>query len=621
MSKNSLYQLKDTRNHVSRNGFDLGNKNSYTAKVGEILPVYWKNVLPGDKFKCSVQHFTRTQAVQTAAFTRFKEEFSWFFVPYRLMWRYFPNAINRLGSQVNSASSLYQSSDVADNLPTFSLSSLCAPKDSIISSMAADGSNLVNVVGLEIANTTAKLISYLGYCYIPDTYVNNLKNPPSSGQQTKTPPYKQDIYVSPFPLLAYQKIYMDYFRNTQWEKNNPSAFNVDYIGDVNNANSAYDLFAKGVPSLNTATRGFYTHGMFTLRYNNWRKDMLQGILPSSQYGDVTLVTTDSGAARLDGTTLIPGSSTSVKVENKDVYTKNLTGNSATSIADVDGNIFNSHRTLDVPIPSRTASVNMTAKLSTTFNVLQLRKAQALQKLKEITQAHDLTIKEQMMAHWNVNVPDVLSQECIYLGSCSNNIDINEVVNQNLFGADDNGKATIAGKGTGSDSSFCCDFESKEHGIIMCVYTCTPLLDYENIGTDMQLVQKNIYDFPTPEFDRLGLDVLPAYALQNTNATKVQWSGSLGYTSRYIDYKTSFDKVNGGFLVGDLTTWVAPVSRDYLNKFFDGPLDYRYFKVAPSILNPIFGFAADSTVDSDQLLINANFDVKVVRNLDFSGMPY
>lgn len=621
MSKNSLYQLKDTRNHVSRNGFDLGNKNSYTAKVGEILPVYWKNVLPGDKFKCSVQHFTRTQAVQTAAFTRFKEEFSWFFVPYRLMWRYFPNAINRLGSQVNSASSLYQSSDVADNLPTFSLSSLCAPKDSIISSMAADGSNLVNVVGLEIPNTTAKLISYLGYCYIPDTYVNNLKNPPSTGQQTKTPPYKQDIYVSPFPLLAYQKIYMDYFRNTQWENNNPSAFNVDYIGDINNANSAYDLFAKGVPSLTTATRGFYTNGMFTLRYNNWRKDMLQGILPSSQYGDVTLVTTSSGDARLSGTTYIPSTSTSVRVSGNEVYTKNQTETTASMIADANGNRFNSGIPLNVPIPNRTASVDMTAKLSTTFNVLQLRKAQALQKLKEITQAHDLTIKEQMMAHWNVNVPDVLSQECIYLGSCSNNIDINEVVNQNLFGADDNGKATIAGKGTGSDSSFCCDFESKEHGIIMCVYTCTPLLDYENIGTDMQLVQKNIHDFPTPEFDRLGLDVLPAYALQNTNDTKVQWSGSLGYTSRYIDYKTSFDKVNGGFLVGDLTTWVAPVSRDYLNKFFDGPLDYRYFKVAPSILNPIFGFAADSTVDSDQLLINANFDVKVVRNLDFSGMPY
>ena len=99
MSKNSLFQLKDTRNHVSRNGFDMSSKNAFTAKVGELLPVYWKQVLPGDKIKGSIQHFTRTQAVQTAAFTRIRENFSWYFVPYRLMWRFFPNVINSLQGQ------------------------------------------------------------------------------------------------------------------------------------------------------------------------------------------------------------------------------------------------------------------------------------------------------------------------------------------------------------------------------------------------------------------------------------------------------------------------------------------------------------------------------------------
>lgn len=624
MSKNSLFTLKNTRNHVSRNGFDLSNKNSFTAKAGELLPVYFKNVLPGDKFKCSVQHFTRTQAVQTAAFTRFKEEFSWYFVPYRLMWRYFPSVINRLGNQTNSASGLQQSPNVGTDVPYFTLSSLCSPTntESILGQMCSShGVGLKNVVGFQFGNTTAKLLSYLGYCFIPDTYVDDLKKTPSQGGHTLTPPYQEDMKVSPFPLLAYQKIYMDYYRNTQWENNNPSAFNVDYVGDPSNSMQDPFLFSKGVPTAQTATDGFYTNGMFTLRYNNWRKDMLQGILPSSQYGDVSIVTTNSGDAKLDGSTTIPGTSTTVKVGNDVVYTKNATETTASMIADVNGNRFDSSQPLGVKLSSRTAPVSMTAKLQTTFDVLQLRKAQALQKLKEITQAHDLTIKEQMYAHWNVDVPDVMSQECIYLGSCTNNIDINEVVNQNLFGADDNGKATIAGKGVGSDSSFCCDFNAKEHGIIMCLYTCTPLLDYENIGTDMQLVQSDISDFPTPEFDRLGLDVLPFYALQNSTATRVHWSGSLGYTSRYIDYKTSFDKVNGGFLVGDLTTWVAPVSRGYLDKFQSGPLDYRYFKVAPSILNPIFGFEADSAVTSDQLLVNANFDVKVVRNLDFSGMPY
>ena len=73
--------------------------------------------------------------------------------------------------------------------------------------------------------------------------------------------------------------------------------------------------------------------------------------------------------------------------------------------------------------------------------------------------------------------------------------------------------------------------------------------------------------------------------------------------------------------GELQSWVAPISREYLNKFTIAGLDYRYFKVDPAILNPIFGVAADATIDSDNLLINSNFDVKFVRNLDFSGMPY
>ena len=173
------------------------------------------------------------------------------------------------------------------------------------------------------------------------------------------------------------------------------------------------LFSKGVPTAQTATDGFYLNGMFTLRYNNWRKDMLQGILPSTQYGDVSIVTTNSGDAKLDGTASIPGSGATVKVGNDDVYTKNVTETTASMIADQNGNRFASSQPLGVKISSRTASVSMTAKLQTTFDVLQLRKAQALQKLKEITQAHDLTIKEQMYAHWNVDVPDVMSQECIY----------------------------------------------------------------------------------------------------------------------------------------------------------------------------------------------------------------
>jgi hypothetical protein len=44
-------------------------------------------------------------------------------------------------------------------------------------------------------------------------------------------------------------------------------------------------------------------------------------------------------------------------------------------------------------------------------------------------------------------------------------------------------------------------------------------------------------------------------------------------------------------------------------------------VNPSILDSIFQVNADSKWDTDPFLINCAFDIKVVRNLDYSGMPY
>ena len=54
----------------------------------------------------------------------------------------------------------------------------------------------------------------------------------------------------------------------------------------------------------------------------------------------------------------------------------------------------------------------------------------------------------------------------------------------------------------------------------------------------------------------------------------------------------------------------------------GPLlTYSWFKVNPSVLNPIFGVSVDGTWNTDQLLCNCQFDVKVARNLSYDGMPY
>ena len=53
----SIMDLKGIKNNPKRNGFDLSERVAFTAKVGELLPIVTKEVLPGDKFKIKIKVF------------------------------------------------------------------------------------------------------------------------------------------------------------------------------------------------------------------------------------------------------------------------------------------------------------------------------------------------------------------------------------------------------------------------------------------------------------------------------------------------------------------------------------------------------------------------------------
>ena len=68
------------KNHVHRNGFDLSFKNCFTAKAGELLPIMCKEVIPGDKFDIDLSSLSRSMPVDSAAYTRLREYFDFYFV-------------------------------------------------------------------------------------------------------------------------------------------------------------------------------------------------------------------------------------------------------------------------------------------------------------------------------------------------------------------------------------------------------------------------------------------------------------------------------------------------------------------------------------------------------------
>ena len=229
----------------------------------------------------------------------------------------------------------------------------------------------------------------------------------------------------------------------------------------------------------------------------------------------------------------------------------------------------------------------------------------------------------------MKLSEALSDHCRYIGGTSSGITISEVLNTNLDSA--TAAADIKGKGVGG--SFGSEtFETNEHGILMCIYHAVPVLDYLRSGQDLQLLNTLATDLPIPEFDHIGMEALPIEALFNEQSTEatalINNIPVLGYSPRYIAYKTSVDWISGAFET-TLDSWVAPLTvQEQITKLLFNPdsgsiysMNYGFFKVTPRVLDPIFVQECTDTWDSDQFLVNASFNVKPVQNLDYNGMPY
>ena len=609
--------MSNLQNHPHRSGFDIGRKNAFTAKVGELLPVYWDISMPGDKYKFNVEYFTRTQPVETSAYTRLREYFDFYAVPLRLLWKSAPSVLTQM-QDINQiqALSLTQNLSLGTYLPSLPLDQLGISLAYLNgNSWTPQSSGFNNLFGFSRSDLAFKLLSYLGYG-------NFIRTTPSSGRWWSTSlkydassnysqVYIQNNYVNLFPLLAYQKIYQDFFRWSQWENANPSSYNVDYFSGVS---------PSLVPTLPSWDSDYWkSDTMFDLKYCNWNKDMLMGVLPNSQFGDVAVINLE-----LPGGDLKAGFRTTDGKFISAVNNAPLTTDSSSAGLSAPGVKSGSTVALKSPLISDLSA------LQSQFTVLALRQAEALQRWKEISQSGDSDYREQIRKHFGVNLPQALSNMCTYIGGISRNLDISEVVNNNLAAEGDT--AVIAGKGVGAgNGSF--TYTTDEHCVVMCIYHAVPLLDYSITGQDGQLLVTDAESLPIPEFDNIGMEVLPMTQIFNSPKASIVNLFNAGYNPRYFNWKTKLDVINGAFTT-TLKSWVSPVTESLLSGWFgfgynEGDvnennkvvLNYKFFKVNPSVLDPIFGVAANSTWDTDQLLVNSYIGCYVARNLSRDGVPY
>lgn len=584
-----------------RSGFDMSEKKMFTAKVGELLPVMWQYGIPGDVFEISEDWFTRTRPVNTSAYTRIREYYDFYAVPLRLLNRNLPTAFAQMTDYAVSAQSGSENAGLLDDVPFVSQKVI---EDTIKQMLITD----LDAGGFPTRATSQKLLNYLNYGAIDSAVSETSMTSWYTSNPAAFKSRKTNLNLSVLPLCAYQKIYFDFFSNSQWEKHLAYAYNTDYI---NHKDMSFE--------------GKLPADMVRLRYANYNKDYFMGVLPNSQYGDIALV--GSGGSNGVYPILYSATKDSDQRVSRDIALGTVTSDSikANTWSGAAGlQIWNKGDEPATVIPRSTLYAYNSKAAAESINFLSIRAAEYLQRWKEVVQFSSKDYNDQMKAQFGVRGDDSMGNHAHYIGGFDGNIDISEVVNTNLD--TEGSQASIAGKGVGSGRSRKIRYTvGAEHCIIMCIYHAVPLVDYNIDGADAQLQRVAITDFPQPAFDSLGLESVPLTSLTSSAVTLNDKDISdffVGYSLRYPDFKTRIDRVAGAFQT-TLKNWVAPIT--WLNILTaqrgQGAFNYLSFKVRPSQLDPIFDVQANEKVDTDQLLCNAQFNIKVARNLSRDGLPY
>lgn len=544
MANNSIFARNAHRANLQRNAFDLSFTSKFTASVGMLLPCFCKEVNPNEHFRINPEMFLRTVPLNSAAYVRLKQYCEFYFVPTRLLWRSFPQFIAGTSNQFSAAIS---DGSKFSSVPTWDFNTL-------LKLLTTSGTD---TCGYPFKYGAVRLLDLLGYGV-------NVSNVDSLISANNTKPF--NFKVSPFRMLAYQKIYSDYYRNPLYESVDVENFNVD------NSN----------PSTSVASQ---TASMMYLRYRDWKKDYFNAVSPAFQSSDFM-------SASFSPVSFGVSASSGEPYTNTDISSK-LGG--------------------------------MYIKSADNFTVANLRSAYALDKLYRLMlSAKDGSYSEQMKVRFGVDAPDD-DWKSKFIGAIDAPVTIGDVTTTSDTYDESSQSGAIPGTlyGNGwSQSKGNIDFTAKEHGLIMGIFSILPECDYQSDQLDAFNIKLKREDFFVPEFADLGKQPTPIYQFKFTKDTDM--SKVLGWNLRYSEYKTSLDMVHGVFNSDDkfqnqsYNAWVAPRNQS-LSQYSNGAT-VSFFKALPSVLNQIMVQQFDGTEQTDQFLVNAGFNVQAIRPMSIYGEP-
>lgn len=463
--------------------------------------------------------------------------------------------------------------------------------------------------------------------------------------------YQRNIYTAKFEHLevnlwspcAFNKIFENHIRNPYYDFRYKltSNYQIDNVGSEDFYFDYVQLFnlddsqggnllshVVGEDSFSdTWTEFVRIVAIFAPKYMQYPKDMFTGVLPSTQFGDVSVMTDDRSwlnlkVQRISGDQIIVpnpplGATTGANQLNYS-HSVGFIGSTGGPVAE--------------------AKFRFDPALA--ISVLNQRRAEALQRFNENMMRAGNRTKAIFRAHFGYEPKSEQGHEAYYLGSFDGRIDINTVASTaqgdgaNLGELGANGVGTVSGNSIRVNSSDFC--------VVMSIFSITKPCEYDAYGVDRfnELLDK--WDFPYSELQNISLAPLDVNRLSFNNVYDGSSLSSgvsriLGYLPRFIERKTDFDVVHGEFysnmpfalfrkdnVAGVINSrWRAGLFSNFVTPRNDQDIsDYiRFLYISPDSADNVFYNLSNSCQETDQFKINMQCDFFCVDNLSVIGLPY
>ena len=478
----SHFALNPTRIDMSRSTFDRSSSVKTSFNVGDIVPFFLEEVLPGDTFNVRTSKVVRMQTLLTPMMDNVYLDTYYFFVPNRLVWNHWKE-FN--GENTESAW-----------LPTteYSVPQITSPSGGWSVGTLADYFGLPTGVG--------------------------------------------GLSVSALPFRAYALVMNEWFRDQNLQ--DPLVVPVDdaTVAGVNTGNFITDCAKGGLPYIAAKY-----HDYFTSCLPSPQKGPDVTLSVASQ-GDLPVVTKPDKVPKSTSALSFFGDSSLGTGTNLFLLgrtTSDATGNSFISGRyDPEVTVSNSPASSPYLVPANLWAQNSGSAIVATIN--QLRMAFQIQKLYERDARGGTRYIEILKSHFGVTSPDARLQRPEYLGGNRVPINVNQVIQQSGTGAGaDTPQGTVVGMSQTTDINHDFIKSFTEHGYIIGVMVARYDHTYQQ-GIERHWSRKTRFDYYWPVFANIGEQAVlnkEIFAQGSAKDNEV-----FGYQEAWSDYRYKPNRVTG-----------------------------------------------------------------------------